>query len=64
MPYHLMPGYLPMILEKKINLEIYFNHIALQSLDKDQCANTAQVIMEAGLKVTFHALLWICSGSP
>ncbi len=55
MPYHLIPGYLPMILEKKINLEIYFNHHALQSLDKDQCAETARVIMDAGLKVTFHA---------
>jgi len=55
MPYHLIPGYLPMILEKKINLEIYFNHYALQSLDKDQCAETARVIMDAGLKVTFHA---------
>ena len=29
MPYHLLPQYLPMILEKKLNLEIYFSHYAL-----------------------------------
>ncbi len=55
MPYHLLPQYLPMILEKKLNLEIYFSHYALESLDKNQCIETAQTLKDAGLKVTFHA---------
>jgi len=55
MPYTLFPRYLPMILEKKLNPEIYFSHYALQSLDKNQCIETAQTLKDAGLKVTFHA---------
>jgi sugar phosphate isomerase/epimerase len=55
MPYHLLPRYLPMILEKKLNLEIYFSHYALQSLNKNKCMKTAQKLKDAGLKVTFHA---------
>ena len=55
MPYHLLPQYLPMVLEKKLNPEIYFSHISLQSLDKNQCAETARTLRNAGLKVTFHA---------
>lgn len=54
MPYHLLPGYLPMILEKKLNLEIYLNHHTLRSLDKNECHQTAAKIQDAGLKVTFH----------
>ena len=34
MPYHLLPKYLEMILQKKLNTEIYFSHYALQNLDK------------------------------
>lgn len=55
MPYHLLSQYLPMILEKKLNLEIYFSHYALQSLDKKKCVETAHRLKDAGLKVTFHA---------
>jgi len=55
MPYHLLSQYLPMILTKKLNLEIYFSHYALQSLDKNKCIQTAQTLRDAGLKVTFHA---------
>ena len=55
MPYHLLPQYLPMILEKKLNLEIYFSHYSLESLDKDKCIKIAQTLREAGSKVTFHA---------
>jgi sugar phosphate isomerase/epimerase len=55
MPYRLLHQYLPMILEKKLNLEIYFSHYALQSLDKNKCIETAQKLKDAGLKVTFHA---------
>lgn len=55
MPYTLIPRYLPMILEKKLNPEIYFSHYVLQSLDKSQCIKTAQMLKDAGLQVTFHA---------
>lgn len=54
MPYHLLPQYLPMILERKLNLEIYFSHYALSSLDKNECRETAAKLRDAGLKVTFH----------
>ena len=37
MPYHLLPKYLEMILQKKLNTEIYFSHYALQNLDKIKC---------------------------
>jgi len=55
MPFHLLPKYLEMILRQKLNLEIYFSHYALQNLDKTKCIETAKIIAEAGLKVTFHA---------
>ena len=55
MPFHLLPEYLEMILEKKLNLEIYFSHYALQKLDKQQCLESAKTLADAGLKVTFHA---------
>ena len=55
MPYHLLSRYLPMILEKKLNLEIYFSHYTLANLDKDECRKTAGILNDAGLKVTFHA---------
>ncbi|PKN09365.1 MAG: AP endonuclease [Deltaproteobacteria bacterium HGW-Deltaproteobacteria-7] len=55
MPYTLLSRHLPMILEKQLNLEIYFNHIALQALDKNECREHAARLKDAGLKVTFHA---------
>jgi sugar phosphate isomerase/epimerase len=55
MPYHLLNRHLPMILEKQINLEIYFSQDALQALDKNECRETAARLKDAGLKVTFHA---------
>ena len=55
MPYHLLPEYLEMILQQKLNLEIYFHHYALQSLDKSQCKETSKILAGAGLKMTFHA---------
>jgi sugar phosphate isomerase/epimerase len=55
MPYHLLPKYLEMILQKKLNPEIYFSHYALQNLDKTKCMEKAKIIAGAGLKVTFHA---------
>ncbi|MBN1364997.1 MAG: sugar phosphate isomerase/epimerase [Syntrophaceae bacterium] len=55
MPYHLLPKYLEMILKQKLNLEIYFNHWALQSLNKKKCIETAKILTDADLKITFHA---------
>jgi len=55
MPYHLLSQYLPMILERNLNLEIYFSHYVLQSLDRNKCRETAAKLKDAGLKVTFHA---------
>lgn len=54
MPYHLLPQYLPMILTQKLNLEIYFSHHVLRSLDQNECRQTAAKLKDAGLKVTFH----------
>lgn len=55
MPYPLLSKYMPMILEKKLNLEIYFSHYALQSLDNNECRQIAARLQDAGLKMTFHA---------
>ena len=55
MPYHLLSRHLEMILQKKLNLEIYFHHYALQSLDKTRCLEMAKRLTDAGLKITFHA---------
>lgn len=55
MPYHLLPKHLEMILQRKLNLEIYFHHWALQSLDKAKCIETAKILADAGLEITFHA---------
>ena len=53
-PFHLLPKYLEMILQKKLNPEIYFSHYALENLDKTKCIETAKLFADAGLKVTFH----------
>ena len=55
MPYHLLERYQPMILEHRLNPELYFNHHTLSSIDRDDCRLTAGIFKNAGLKVTFHA---------
>lgn len=55
MPYHLLPGYMEMIVRQKLNLEIYFNCSALQNMNKKKCAEEAGILADAGLKVTFHS---------
>lgn len=55
MPFHLLPEYQEMILQKNLNLEIYFNHWVLQSLDKSRCIEKAKILADAGLKINFHA---------
>lgn len=55
MPYHLLPKYLERVLLKKLNLEIYFHHWVLEELNKVKCRETARELVNAGLKITFHA---------
>jgi sugar phosphate isomerase/epimerase len=55
MPYHLLPKYLEMILQKKLNLELYFSHYALQNINKRKCMETAKRLADSGLRITFHA---------
>jgi len=47
MPFHLLPKYLEMVLQRKLNLEIYFSHYALQNLDKTKCIETAKLFAGA-----------------
>ena len=53
MPFHLLPEYQEMVLQHKINLEIYFHHGALQSLDKLRCSKTAKILTDAGFENKF-----------
>jgi sugar phosphate isomerase/epimerase len=55
MPFHLLPEYQKMILQNKLNLEIYFHQGALQSMHKSRCRETAKILADAGLKINFHA---------
>ena len=55
MPFHRLPEFQEMILRKRLNLELYFDHSALQSLDKSRCRKTAKILADAGLKINFHA---------
>lgn len=55
MPYHLLSQYMDLLIEKKINPEIYFNHVVLDTLDKNRCVEISRRLSDAGLKITFHA---------
>lgn len=55
MPFHLLPQYRGIILQQKLNPEIYFSHYALQNIDRARCVETAKLFSGAGLKITFHA---------
>lgn len=55
MPYHLLSKHLEMILQKKLNLEIYFHHWVLDDLDHSACKESAAILIDAGLQITFHA---------
>jgi len=55
MPFHLLPEHQKIVLEHRLNLEIYFNQHVLKSLDKEKCRETAKILNGAGLKITFHA---------
>ncbi|MEN6353799.1 MAG: hypothetical protein ABFD02_10125, partial [Bacteroidales bacterium] len=55
MPFGLLDQYQETILQKKMNLEIYFSHDVLNKLDIAQCRQTAKLLTDSGIKVTFHA---------
>jgi sugar phosphate isomerase/epimerase len=55
MPFDLLPQFQEMLLQKKMNLEIYFSHTTLNKLDITDCRQTAKLFIDAGIKVNFHA---------
>jgi sugar phosphate isomerase/epimerase len=55
MPFDLLPYYQDMIIRKKMNLEIYFSQLVLNRLDIATCRNTAKLLIDSGIKITFHA---------
>jgi sugar phosphate isomerase/epimerase len=55
MPFDLFSEYRQLILKEKLNLEIYFSHTTLNKLDPIKCRQTAALLADAGVKVTFHA---------
>ncbi len=55
MPFHYLAEFQEMVLQKKMNLEIYFSHDMLDKLDKAKCRQTAELLINSGCKVTFHA---------
>lgn len=55
LPFHYLPQFQEVVLQKKMNLEIYFSHRDLDKLDNAQCRQTADLLTDSGLKVTLHA---------
>ncbi|MBN1474421.1 MAG: sugar phosphate isomerase/epimerase [Syntrophaceae bacterium] len=54
-PYHFLPQYQAEIIKHKLNPEIYFSQYALKDMDMEKCSQTATLMRNAGLNVTFHA---------
>jgi len=44
-----------LVFREKLNLEIYFSHLALDNMDYKKCRQTAMLLTDAGIQVTFHA---------
>jgi sugar phosphate isomerase/epimerase len=55
MPFHYLAQFQETVLQKKMNLEIYFSYNVLNELDITKCRQTAELLAAAGVKVTFHA---------
>ncbi len=55
MPFGLLAQYQETILQKKMNLEIYFSHDVLNKVDIAKYRQTAKLFADSGLKITFHA---------
>ena len=54
-PFDLLPSFQEMVLREKMNLEIYFSHTALDTLDSVKCRQTAKLLTDAGIRFTIHA---------
>jgi sugar phosphate isomerase/epimerase len=55
LPFDYLPKYGEMVLQNKMNLEIYFSHNVLDNLNKKECRQTAELLINSGIKITFHA---------
>jgi sugar phosphate isomerase/epimerase len=55
MPFDLLIQFQELIFQKRMNLEIYFSHYVLDKLDITGCRQTAKLLIESGINVTFHA---------
>lgn len=56
MPYRLlMERYLPLVLREKIHLELGFDCFALDRYSREHFRETAKILLDAGLGITFHA---------
>jgi len=56
MPFHsLYRQYLPMVVEKSINPEICFSHDDIENFMVQDYVRVAEVLLDHGLTVTFHA---------
>ena len=55
-PFHLLRDkLLPLVIRKKINPEIGFNHTSLDRFQRDEFIKIADTLSDAGLTVTLHA---------
>ena len=54
-PFHYLPEFQALVLQKQMNLEIYFNSDALNQLNKSECRKTAELLNSASCKVNLHA---------
>ncbi|HUH66556.1 MAG TPA: sugar phosphate isomerase/epimerase family protein [Syntrophales bacterium] len=56
MPFHFLHDrFFPLVISEKINPEISFNHSALDRFRKDDFIRIADALLEAGLRISFHA---------
>lgn len=56
MPYRLLrENYMALVLEQRMNLEIGFDCCALDSFGYDDFRKTAEILLDRGIIVTFHA---------
>lgn len=56
MPFRLlMEEYSPLVIEKKINLELGFDCFALDHYGPKEYREAAEILADAGLRLTFHA---------
>jgi sugar phosphate isomerase/epimerase len=56
MPFHLLYSqFLPMVIRKRINPEISFNHTSLDRFNREDFLDVAGRLLDAGLTITFHA---------